>query len=148
MLAGLIASLSLVLARALGITSLNLEMFIGSLITRSTGPLTWFYGLGVYLLCSGLLGILYKQGFILATRLGSSRSSWDLGATFGIAHWLIASLLLGKLSVIHPLSHGEIQLPGPFALNLGGLSFVNFFLIHLIFGAIMGALMGLILSES
>jgi len=137
--AGVIAGLTMttifLIARAFGWTSLDLEMGWGSLFIGTVSPATWLFGMLLHLVLSGVIGMIYGKVF-RAIR----RSGWDAGATLGIFHWLIGGMFLGFFPGVHSLMPEQIPAPGFFALNLGGLSFLGFFMTHLIYGSVVGAI--------
>jgi hypothetical protein len=134
-IAGLLTSIVFALARMLGITAMNFEMIVGGLLTQnhngSVTPATWMLGFVAKLLMSGVIGWLYSGGFRLLGRAG-----WDLGAAFGVIHWVIGGTILGMSA-----SSGQImQDTGYYGLNFGWPTFVLWFLVHVLFGAVVGGL--------
>ncbi|MCI0439453.1 MAG: hypothetical protein L0177_10010, partial [Chloroflexi bacterium] len=70
--------------------------------------------------------------------LTEALAAW--GVLFGFVHWLIVGMALGMMRVMHPLIRsGEIENPGPFAISLPAMTTMGFFMLHLLFGALVGA---------
>ncbi|MGK5086986.1 hypothetical protein WDW86_05465 [Bdellovibrionota bacterium FG-2] len=135
MTGGLIMILSMAIARAFGLSTLNVELIFGSLLTRDTGPGTWVLGLFTHMLFSGVVAILYGVVF---RALG--RSSTFMGILLGAIQFAAVGVAMGVFSGQHPMIPTQIADPGFFALNLGGNSFGSYFVCHLIFGALVGNL--------
>jgi hypothetical protein len=111
------------LARAVGITRLSLEIVLGSMITQDSGGFTFFLGFLMHLAAGGLFALVYAAIFRSWNRSSSGR-----GASLGIAHWLVAGVLLGFFE------------PGLFASDFGPASVFMLFFIHVIFGSVIGGL--------
>jgi hypothetical protein len=126
----------MVIARALGLTSLNIEMALGSLLTQRVGAVSWILGLMIHLAVGALLAQIYAFGFDFLTE----RASAGIGAGFGAIHSAFAGLLMFWLGSIHPLmrNNGVIPAPGPFAISYGTLTAVAFIAVHLVYGACVG----------
>ncbi len=135
MTGGLIMILSMAIARAFGLSNLNVELIFGSLLTRDTGPGTWVLGLFTHMLFTGVVAILYGVAF---RALG--RSGTFMGVLFGAIHFAVVGIAMGVFAGQHPLIPTKIADPGFFALNLGGNGFGSYFVCHLIFGALVGNL--------
>lgn len=143
--AGLLMTFALALGRFFEVTPLNLEMGLGATVTRTIGPVTWILGLFFHLILSAAFGLLYAKGFKLIGRIGLAP-----GLTFGLIHWAVVGILLGILPIAHQVieyypqapshSFGAPQLlrPGFFGFDLGTGTVLSIFLIHLIFGSIVG----------
>src|SRR5262249_28915336 len=88
-LAGLIggAAMTLILSIAgqAGAGALDLELKIGSLVTKDLTSKAWMIGLAIHLLMSGLIGLLYALGFEYVTR----KATWLIGVGFGLVHAII-----------------------------------------------------------
>jgi len=128
----------MVFARALNVTTLNIEMALGSMLTRQIGAISWMLGFMMYLLVGGLLAQLYAFGFEFLTE----RTSPWIGAGFSLVHASIAGVTMFALGSIHPLmrNNGELPAPGPFAINYGTLTAVAFVAVHLVYGSWVGSL--------
>jgi hypothetical protein len=138
MLGALAMTVLMVIARALDVTTLNIEMTLGTLLTRQIGAGSWVLGLVMHLLIGGLLAQLYAFGFEFLTE---STSAW-IGAGFSLIHVTIAGTLMILLGTLHPLmrNQGQLLAPGPFAINYGVLTAVAFIGLHLVYGAWVGTL--------
>lgn len=113
-------------SRYLDLSPIALEMTLGSFLTTFRDSGTWLIGFVFHLFLGGLFGLAYHFGF-----KAIERSGWEVGAGFGLIHWLIAGLVLEFL----PADVGY----GLFAASPGYLSFLTFLISHLLFGAVVGA---------
>jgi hypothetical protein len=134
---GVATTVLVTIARAMGMP-VNLEEMIGSMVTGELGATAYLVGLILHLLISGLIGLLYGLGFEFLTK----RADWRTGVVFGLFHTVIAGLFLLVLPSIHPLMPGEVPPPGALMANLGAMGVILFIKMHLIYGAIVGALYG------
>ena len=119
-------------ARASGITEINLELMLGSLITRDADPGTWVLGFALHLLLGGFIGMAYAAGF-----RAIARSGWMIGAIFSVIHWFISGVALGMLGALHPAPR-RFAHPGYFGTDLGARSFFVLLAAHLAYGILVG----------
>ena len=65
------------------------------------------------------------------------------GLLFGLVHWLISGMDLSMVPAMHPLmKRGQMEAPGAFALSYPPMTAMGFFILHLVFGIVVGALYG------
>jgi len=120
--------------RALGVTSMNLEAMLGSMVTAIPDFGSWGLGFLIHLIAGGVFGIVY--GFLMES-LG--RTGWLVGVGIAAVHAVLLGLALPWLGAMHPLVRtGQMPAPGLFASVLGGAGVVLFIALHLLFGAIVG----------
>jgi hypothetical protein len=120
-LAGLMQSMLMIVARASGLWALNFERAYGSLLVRGDGSGAWLSGLMIHLSISALAALVYARIF---RALGSANLS--IGAALGVAHWLVSGIAMGASPA------------GLFALKAGVFGFSFVLLLHLLFGSLMG----------
>ena len=129
-------SILMELGRAVLGMEMNLEMLMGTMLLGE-GAAAWLLGLGMHLVLSGLIALAYAWGFETVT----GRASAALGAAFGVLHIAVAGVAMGA---VVPLVHRWVpeQTPGPgyFLTNHGALGAAAFVVLHLVFGAVVGAL--------
>lgn len=140
---GLLLTIGFALARAVGLTSLNIEMGLGGIITRTIGTGTWVLGLLFHLLLAGAIAGLYAKAFKFIGRV-----NWKIGIGLGFIHWLAIGLFMGALPILHDtfelfprahtLSAPEITSPGYFGLNLGAASVIILLTLHLLYAGYVG----------
>ncbi len=96
----------------------------------------------------GVMSIVFGMihvTFYTALGLESGLVAW--GLLFGFAHWLISGLGLSMVPAMHPLmKRGQMEPPGVFALSYPPLTAMGFFILHLVFGIVVGALYGALAS--
>jgi hypothetical protein len=120
--AGIVGAIAMtiimVMARAMGMPA-NLEMMLGTMMGNPPSAMAWVIGLIMHLIAGGV---------------------------FGVIHTLFSGLVvLGMLPAIHPLVPEMMAAPGVFMANLGVEGVVAFVALHLIYGAMVGAMYGPVL---
>lgn len=73
------------------------------------------------------------------------RSGWLTGVGFSVIHVVIAGVFMGVIPTMHPRMPDPISPPGAFLSNLGTLGIVAFVMLHVLYGAVVGALNGSVL---
>lgn len=139
---GAVMTVLMFMGRMMGMTAMNLEMAMGSMITQTIGSTSWIIGFVMHLMISGLIALVYAFGFENITH----KAGWLTGAGFGVIHVIIAGIFMGMMGMMHPLMvssqpvpDGRLLAPGYFAMNFGMMTTVAFIMLHLIYGAIVGA---------
>jgi len=134
----LVMTVLMAIARAAGVTALNIEMILGSMLTRHINAVSWMLGFMMWLLVGGIVAQLYAFGFEYVT---DGANMWR-GAAFSLAHASLAGIMVFALGSLHPLmrNNGGLLSPGPFAINYGTLTAVVFIGLHLVYGSWVGSL--------
>ena len=131
-------SAGLFAARMLGLTDMNLALLNGTLITANPSTAAWTLGFGMHLLAGILFALVYLAIFGVLGRCG-----WASGAAIGLVHGLLSGLLMAMLPRFHPLMSPGVSAPmlspGFLGIRYGGITAVSFVLLHVVFGAIVGA---------
>lgn len=134
-LAGLCGTIVFGAARFSGVSAYSFEMNAGASLAHvdvaAVSPPIWMLGFVAKMLICGVIGWLYSAGFRLLGRAG-----WDLGAAFGMLHWVIAGSIMGMASATGKL----VQDPGYYGVNFGWPTFVLLFVSHVLFGIVVGGL--------
>jgi hypothetical protein len=133
---GAVMVIILTLVRVMGIMDVNLSMMEGSMITASTGPGVWILGFIMHLIISGLIALVYAAGFEYVTH----QAGWLVGLGFSLIHILIAGIIFGFLPAMHPLMPNPMPAPGFFMSNKGLMGVIAFAMLHMIYGATVGAM--------
>lgn len=134
---GAIMTLLIAMARLLGMTTMDLELKLGSMISQEVNATSWVTGLVMHLIISGLIACIYAVGFEYVAH----KASWLIGLGFAVIHTIIGGIFVGMMGQIHPLMPSDaLPAPGPFAINFGTMTTVGFIVAHLIYGAIVGAM--------
>lgn len=131
---GIVMSLGLAMGRAMGMPA-QLEMMLGTMIAPP-GTGAFVTGLVMHLIISGLIALIYAWGFHTITH----RSSAAIGAGFGLIHAVIGGLFMGLMPMMHPMIPEMMPPPGMFMANLGVMGIVAEFVLHVLYGATVGAL--------
>jgi len=137
-LAGVVGALAMsvmmALARAMGMPA-NLEMLLGTMLGLEPGPTAWMLGLMMHLVAGGVFALFYAWGFENLQTAGAG-----IGSLFGLGHALVAGVFMGMMPMIHPMVPEVLPAPGPFMANLGMMGIVAEIVLHLLYGAIVGAM--------
>jgi len=134
-LAGLAVTALLGLARWSGLIPFDLSLILGTWLGFSPGLEVWITGFLMHLLLSAIVAVIYATAFQVF-----HRASAIIGIAFAFVHWLISGLLMGLMPLMHPLMPEVVQAPGFFGINGGPMSAVVVLALHLVFGAMVGAL--------
>ncbi len=106
----------------------------------SNKPMAYLAGGMMHGVMSIVFGLIHVA-FYTALGLESGLVAW--GLLFGFGHWLISGMGLSMVPAMHPLmKRGLMQAPGAFALSYPPLTAMGFFILHLVFGVVVGALYG------
>ncbi len=135
MVGSVVMSLIMAVARAMGMQA-NLEMMLGTMLGMAPGTGTWWIGFVMHLMAGAVFAIIYGEIFEHVTH----KSGWGLGLGFGFVHAVVSGLALAGIPAIHPLIPEAMPAPGAFMSNLGVMGVVAFVMLHLIYGAIVGAM--------
>ena len=144
-LAGLIGGTVMAVILYMGIIMLprqmkmNLFMMLGSMMLP-VGAAAFVMGAMIHIGMSLVFGLIHGAVFAVAD-IDSAEAAW--GLLFGVVHWAIVGMALGMMSMMHPrMRSGEIDEPGFYALRYPPMTAMGFLMLHLVFGAIVGALYG------
>ncbi len=106
----------------------------------SNKPMAYLAGAMMHGAMSIVFGLIHVV-FYNALGLESELIAW--GLLFGFVHWLISGMGLSMVPAMHPLmKRGQMETPGAFALSYPPLTAMGFFILHLVFGIVAGALYG------
>lgn len=134
---GVVMSLLMAMGRLVGMPA-NLEMMLGTMFGSPPGATVWLLGFIMHLVISGLIALIYAWGFEYVVH----RSGAVVGAGFGIIHAIIGGIVMGMMPMMHPLMPEPMMPPGAFMSNLGLSGVVAEFMLHMIYGATVGAVYG------
>ena len=87
----------------------------------------------------GLAFGLAHAGVFRGFEIESNEAAW--GLLFGLVHWMIVGMAPGMMGKMHPLmKSGQLAAPGAFATDSPPMTMMGFLMLHLLFGAVVGAL--------
>ena len=141
---GAVMSAIMLMARTVMGMEVKLELLLGTMIGLQPGTTAWIVGFVMHLMISGLIALAYAWAFENVLH----RANAGAGALVAIAHILVAGVFMGMMPLMHPLVPEVMPGPGFFMLNLGVMGLVAFVMLHLIYGAIVGAMYGPTLAAS
>ena len=117
---------------------LDLAQFVGSLLYPPLpSPLTWWLGIAVLFGTFASLGVVYA--LLLAWALQPSDGAKGLG--FGVALFFGLALALTLANGVHPaIMRNALPDTGAFLIGWSSLATLQLLLVHLLYGATLGAL--------
>lgn len=128
--------------RAAGLP-IRLELLLGTLTGLQPGPTAFVVGLAMHLAIGGLFGVLYGWLFERVWDHGGAAT----GAILAVLHSALIGMAVGLTPQFHPLVPEQIRDPGPYFANTGVAGVISFFVIHILYGAIVGAGYGHVAAE-
>jgi hypothetical protein len=131
---GAAMSIGLAGLRALGIPA-DFEMMLGTMTGLDPGTTALAIGFAIHFLIAGLIGLVYAWGFERVTR----RAGVTIGAAFSVLNAIAGGLFMGLVPVMHPLIPESMPAPGAFMANLGTAGILAEFILHLVYGGVVGA---------
>ncbi len=133
---GIVMSLMMWMARAIGLIDAHMERYQGCMITnRPQGTGTIVAGFIMHLMLSALIAILYAWGFAVIW----DRATWVLGLIGGVIHWVIAGIMLPIMDGMNRcVQDDRIRGFGAFGKNYGAMMIAGFLIGHLLYGLIVG----------
>jgi hypothetical protein len=141
-LGAVVMTVIMAMARAMGMP-VNLEMILGTMMGGPPSAAKWVMGFIMHLMAGGIFGLIYAVGFEYLTH----RADWLVGMGFGFIHSLFAGLFMAIMPAMHPLIPEQMPAPGAFMSNLGMMGVIAEIMLHLIYGAIVGAMYGPVLHR-
>ena len=139
MLGGVLGALAMSLAmfamRSFGV-NVSLEALLGSVFAPADSANAWILGFIAHLTIGAIAGLVYALGFEVVQRSGALT-----GAGLGLAHGMLAGLVMSAIPAMNPLDPSILSAPGPF-LSHEQFGPAVFFLVHVIFGMVVGLTYG------
>lgn len=132
---GFLLTVGLAILRAIEVTPINVELAIGSLLTRSFDPISWIVGFVVHLALCGVIGVLYGAAFEAIKRYGIG-----VGLGLGVVHWIASGVVMGLVPAMFSLVPELVGEPGYFGMYFGKITVIGNLICHLLFGGLVGAL--------
>jgi hypothetical protein len=139
---GSVTSLILILARSLGM-DVNFELLLGTMLGGEPSAARWIFGFVLHLMISGFIALIYASGFEHVTH----QAGWRVGAAFALVHTLVGGIFLGLMPLLHPLVPEVLAAPGAFMSNFGLAGVISFAGLHVIYGALVGAMYGPVIHQ-
>ena len=134
---------------------MNLLLMIGTMMVP-VGPMAYVVGLFIHVMMSIAFGLVHG-GLLAAFDADSAGAAIGLGVLFGLGHALVVGMVFGMMPAIHPRMRPSHQTlvpaavgvgsapaeellnpPGFFGLNYPPMTVMGFFMLHIMFGVIVG----------
>ncbi|NUR32947.1 MAG: hypothetical protein HOQ30_02980 [Gemmatimonadaceae bacterium] len=139
MVGGAAMSAVMWMGRSLRGMDVNLSMMLGTMFVQPPGGTAWIVGFIMHLMISGLIALIYASAFEHVTH----RSGWGIGMLFSLVHSIGTGLFMGMVPAMHPMiKSGQMPAPGMFMAHKGAMYVVMLFVLHAIYGAIVGGMYG------
>ena len=135
---GIVMSIGLAMGRAMGMSGANLEMMLGTMPGFQPSGGVWLLGFMMHLMISGAIALIYAWGFEHVTH----KAGAVVGTGFGVIHAIIGGMAMGMMPLIHPLIPEQMPAPGAFMSSMGMMGVMAEIVLHMIYGATVGALYG------
>jgi hypothetical protein len=141
-LTGVAGALLMSLLMALGVwmqwSPFALEELLGGVFASRERPgAVYAFGLVWHLINGGLFALAYAATF---RRLG--RAGARVGLALAVIHWIVAAVLVNVMLGLHPWTQGPLRRSAGPAAPFGGMTIWGALLLHLAYGATVGALLG------
>ena len=144
MVGGAAMSVVMWMGRSMMGMDVNLSMMLGTMFVQSPGSTAWVIGFIMHLMISGLIALIYAWGFEHVTH----GAGWLVGVGFSLIHSIGTGLFMGMMPVVHPMiKSGQMPAPGIFMANKGAMYVVMLFVLHAIYGAIVGGMYGEVVNR-
>lgn len=141
---------------------MNLLLMVGTMVAPA-GATAYAAGLMIHAMMSAAFGLVHG-GILASVGVGSAGAGVAAGTLIGLAHGALVGMMLGVLPLMHPrmrpehpklvpafagggsISPGEELLdpPGFFGLNYPLPTVMGLFMLHIMFGMIVGVTYGAI----
>lgn len=144
-LAGLAGTAAMTLLLYMGFAMgmrMDMPMMLGTMLLPK-GPAAWLLGLMMHLAMGVVFFIIYA-GLFDGLGLKDGVAGW--AALFGLVHGLIAGMAMGMMGAMHPRmapagagSGDTLPAPGLFAIRVGAMAPMAVLAMHVVYGAVAGA---------
>ena len=142
LLAGVVMVATRLVIRASGVDLRMDVMRMWSTMFRVHGPAARWFGMGMHLLVSVVVGVLYAVG--LRYLFNAADVFWLWGLVGGAIHYVIAGAFLAIAPEMNPEMPQRIPAPGVYATALGRADVVGFLAGHLAYGVSFAVLYALL----
>ena len=119
-----------------GAVPTQLFLMLGTMMFRG-GAMAYLAGAMMHGMMSIVFGIIHASAYA-AFDLETGLIGW--GLLFGVVHWIVVGMGLGMMPAMHPvIRRGDMQAPGAFAMSYPSMTAMGFFMLHIVFGVLVGA---------
>ena len=132
-IAGLVAtmvmSMVMVMAPKMGMPKMEIWTMLGSMFQKNGNSLLgWVMHL--------MMGVVFAIMYAVLWSLGIGKATVAYGAVFGVAHWIVAGMVMGMVPMMHAgIKAGTVKAPGLYMMSDGGMmAFVGGLIGHVVFG--------------
>ncbi len=125
------------MAKAMGMP-MDMPRILGLMFTKPENKVgTYIVGLMAHFMNGVIFALIYATLFTVLGLAG-----WTWGLVFGAVHGVMAGLVMGMMHLVHPNMGPGKELPalGLFAKNISPMAPAGLIMLHLVYGAIVGAI--------
>ena len=91
-----------------------------------------------------LMGVIFAIIYAALWAAGIGSATLLSGVVFGVAHFLIAGLMMGGMPIMHAgIKAGTVKAPGVLMLNSGAMGFMGGLVGHAVYGLVVALVYGL-----
>lgn len=139
---------------------MNFLLIVGTMVAP-VGATAYVAGLMIHAMMSAAFGVVHG-GVLASVGVDSAGAGAAAGALFGLVHATVVGMMLGVMPLMHPRMRSEqpklipvfagdrppsaeealLDPPGFFGLNYPPLTVMGFFMLHVMFGIIVGLTYG------
>ena len=118
---------------------MNLFLMLGTMMVEDR-KMAYVAGAMMHAAMSVAFGLVHVALFV-AFDIETNLAAW--GLLFGFGHWIFAGMGLGMIPIMHPvIKRGDMAAPGAFAMRYPSMTAMGFFMLHIVFGVLVGATYG------
>jgi len=132
-----VISMLMAMAPKMGMPKMAIWEMLGTMFSKQGNPaLGWIVHFMMGVIFAIIYAALWAAGIGSATLLS--------GVVFGVAHFLIAGLMMGGMPIMHAgIKAGTVKAPGVLMLNSGVMGLMGGLIGHAVYGLVVALVYGL-----
>ncbi len=132
----IVISMIMAMAPRMGMPKMAIWEMLGSMFNKDgNNALGWV----IHFMMGVIFAIIYAA--LWAAGIGSA--TLVSGAIFGVAHFLVAGLMMGGMPMMHAgIKAGTVQAPGVLMLSAGVMGFMGGLIGHAVYGLVVALVYG------
>lgn len=135
-LATAVMTVVMYLGKAAGM-QMDMPRMLGLMVVEPSSSAVTVIGLMLHF----MMGVVFAAVYTLVFDVLDIDPTWLWGTAFGAVHGVVAGVAMGMMPTMHPrMGEGQaLPAPGLFGKNFGAMVPAAIIMLHLIYGAIVGA---------
>ena len=132
-----VISMLMAMAPKMGMPKMAIWEMLGTMFSKQGNPaLGWIVHFMMGVIFAIIYAALWAAGIGSATLLS--------GVVFGVAHFLVAGLMMGGMPMLHAgIKAGTVKAPGVLMLNTGVMGLMGGLIGHAVYGLVVALVYGL-----